>query len=65
MSLFLQKISNYFFPIFFVRASKADHEKVRVKQKKAFVLLEKYDKGEVKIDYSVELKRLKKFAQAD
>lgn len=65
MRFIFQKISNYFFPVFFVRASKDDHERVQVKQKRAFTLLDQYDKGEIKIDYSSELKKLKKFARAN
>ena len=65
MRFLLQKISSYFFPVMFIRASKDDQERVQVKQKRAFTLLDQYDKGEIKIDYSTELKKLKKFTRAN
>ena len=61
----LRKLSSIFFSTPFVRASQKDYDKVQIKKKKSFVLLEKYDKGEVAIDYSAELKKLRKFAKAN
>lgn len=65
MPFFIKKTSSYFFPVSFVRATKNEHDKVQLKQKEAFTLLDKYDKGEIKIDYSSELKKLKAFALAN
>lgn len=64
VTVFLHKLYTIFFPPFFVRTSQKNRSKVQTKQKKSFVLLEKYDKGEIEIDYSTELKKLKKFAKA-
>jgi len=63
LQIVVKTINNFFSPQVFVRASDSDLKKISIKSKKALGLLEKYDKGQVEIDYSAELKKLKEFAR--
>lgn len=45
-------------------ASKQDIKSIKLDYAKALQLLEEYDNGTVEIDYSAELKKLRKFADA-
>ncbi|MCA9370123.1 MAG: hypothetical protein H6774_01010 [Pseudomonadales bacterium] len=60
-----QNIKNLLFPSTFVYDSPSDATHITVGQKKTLKILEKYDKGQVDIDYSAELKKLEEFTRTN
>ncbi len=64
MRFFIEKITSFFSPKPFRRASDREIQEINLNNE-AFILLEQYDKDEIKLDYSAQLKKLERFAQSN